>query len=212
MITNIINWLVNLISNLGYPGVGLAMFIESFFAPIPSEIILPFSGFVVSQGTLNLYITILVATLCAYLGTLPFYFIGRWGQGWVDKFLKKYGKFFFISKEDVEKGYKAFDKYGKGIVFFGRLVPIVRTVISFPAGVSKMNFILFSIYTMLGAAIWSTILILGGFFLGENWDVVGEYVSKYEKVIYLVIAIFVILFIARAVYKIYKRRKLADSK
>ena len=158
MISSVIDWLVNLIEVIGYPGVAIAMFIESFFAPIPSEIILPFSGFVAFGGSLNIYVVIVVATLAAYLGTLPFYFIGRWGNEFVMEFLKKYGKYLFISQDDLQKGFDAFEKYGRGIVFFGRLVPIVRTVISFPAGVSRMNFLQFSIYTLVGAGIWSSIL------------------------------------------------------
>jgi membrane protein DedA with SNARE-associated domain len=212
MITAIITWLVDIISKLGYPGVGLAMFIESFFAPIPSELVLPFSGFVVSQGTLNLYLTIIVATISAYLGTLPFYFIGKWGQGMVDKFLRKFGKFLFIYPEDVDMGYKAFNQYGNGIVFLGRLIPIIRTVISLPAGVSKMNFFIFSVYTLLGSLVWSSILIIAGYALGENWSVVGGYVSKYEKIIIALIIILIILFIARGIYKIIKTKKLSDSK
>lgn len=211
MITNIIVWLVDIISKLGYLGVGLAMFIESFFAPIPSELVLPFSGFVVSQGTLNLYLTIVVATISAYLGTLPFYFIGKWGQGMVDKFLRKFGKYLFIYPEDVDMGYKAFEKYGNGIVFLGRLIPIIRTVISLPAGVSKMNFFIFSIYTLLGSLVWSAILIIAGYTLGENWNVVGGYVSKYEKVIIALIIVLMVLFVVRGIYKIIKAKELSNS-
>ena len=163
MITSFINWLVKIIEVLGYSGVALSMFIESFFAPIPSEIILPFSGFVAAQGSLNIYVVIIVATVAAYLGTLPFYFIGLWGEDVVLKFLKKYGKYLFISQKDLDNGYKAFEKFGYGIVFLGRLIPIVRTVISFPAGASKMNFGIFSLFTLVGTLIWSSILAYTGY-------------------------------------------------
>ena len=97
MIQSIIDWLVNVISVLGYPGVFISVFLESFFAPIPSEIILPFSGFVASQGSMNIYLVIVVATVAAYLGSLPFYFIGKWGEKPVLEFLDKFGKYLFIS-------------------------------------------------------------------------------------------------------------------
>ncbi len=195
MISSVIDWLVNLIEVIGYPGVAIAMFIESFFAPIPSEIILPFSGFVAFGGSLNIYIVIVVSTVAAYLGTLPFYFIGRWGNEFVMEFLKKYGKYLFISQDDLQKGFDAFEKYGGGIVFFGRLIPIVRTVISFPAGVARMNFAQFSIYTLVGAGIWSSILASAGFFLGDRWDMVSVYVERYENVILILLLVVVAVYI-----------------
>ncbi|NMC08763.1 DedA family protein [Candidatus Microgenomates bacterium] len=205
MISSIINWLVDLISRIGYPGVGIAMFLESFFAPIPSEVILPFSGFVAFNGTLNIYLVIIVASISAYLGSLPFYVIGRWGNSAVIKFAEKYGKYFFISEEDIEKGFEVFDRYGNGIVFFGRLIPIVRTVISFPAGVAKMRFDLFSLYTIAGATIWSAILASAGFFLGEKWNVVSELISKYENAVLVVLVILFVLYIGWNIRKVLNR-------
>lgn len=204
MITSFIDWLVKIIEVLGYPGVALAMFIESFFAPIPSEIILPFSGFVASQGSLNIYVVIIVATVAAYLGTLPFYFIGLWGEDVVLKFLKKYGKYLFISQKDLDNGYKAFEKFGYGIVFLGRLIPIVRTVISFPAGASKMNFGIFSLFTLVGTLIWSSILAYTGYVMGENWKTVSVYVDEYQKVIIGVLLVIFLLYVWRGVRNLLK--------
>jgi len=204
MISSVIDWL-NLIEVIGYPGVAIAMFIESFFAPIPSEIILPFSGFVAFGGSLNIYGVIVVATLAAYLGTLPFYFIGRWGNEFVMEFLKKYGKYLFISQDDLKKGFDAFERYGGGIVFFGRLIPIVRTVISFPAGVARMNFAQFSIYTLVGAGIWSSILASAGFFLGDRWDMVSVYVERYENVILILLLVVVAVYIGWNIRKVLRK-------
>jgi len=201
MIQNFIDWLVNIISTLGYPGVALSVFIESFFAPIPSEIILPFSGFVASQGALNIYLVIAIATLAAYLGTLPFYFIGLWGEKFVFKFLDKYGKYLFIQKDDVDWVFSLFDKHGKKIVLIGRLIPIVRTLISFPAGVAKMNFTVFSIYTLVGSLVWNTILTSAGFFLGDSWELVSSYIAKYEKGILVVLVLIFVLYIFRGFLK-----------
>ena len=203
MIDTLVNWLSELIESTGYLGVGLSMFIESFFAPIPSEIVLPFAGFVASKSDQVLAISIVVASIAAYLGSLPFYFLGVWGKDFVNKFLKKWGKFLFIYPEDVEKGFDIFDKHGHKIVFFGRLIPMVRTVISFPAGVAKTPFIKFSIYTLAGTAIWSTLLAVAGYYLGENWSVVGGILSKYEDVVLILIVVSILGYVA---YKIFKRR------
>ena len=204
MIANIIIWLTDLIESTDYVGVGVAMFIESFFAPIPSELILPFAGFVASRTDQVLVISILVASVCAYLGSLPFYFLGIWGEGFVNRFLKKYGKYLFIEEKDVKKGFEVFDRYGNGIIFFGRLIPIIRTVVSFPAGVAKTPFIKFSVYTLLGSAIWSAILAFGGYLLGEQWELVGVWLSTYEE---FVIGVGVLAVVGYIVYRVIQRRK-----
>lgn len=201
MIESMVHWLSSAIETLGYPGVALAVFLESFFAPIPSEIILPFSGFVASNGSLNIYLVILVATLFGYLGSLPFYFLGKVGEKFVYNFLDKWGKYLFIEKRDVDYVFKLFKKRDNAFVFLGRLIPIVRTLISFPAGVFKMNFFLFSTYTLLGTLLWNTILIYTGFVAGNNWEVVGAYLSKYEKLILVAIILAGVLYIARGIIR-----------
>jgi membrane protein DedA with SNARE-associated domain len=208
MIQSFIDWLVNIITTLGYPGVALSVFIESFFAPIPSEIILPFSGFVASTGELDIYLVILVATLAAYFGTLPFYFIGRWGEGFVFKFLEKYGKYLFIDKEDVDWAFGLFEKHGNKIVLMGRLIPIVRTLISFPAGVAKMRFGIFSVYTLLGSLLWNSLLAYAGYILADNWESVSSLISKYEKIILFVGVGVVVLYFLRGFLR---RRKVAKT-
>ncbi len=203
MIQTFIDWLVNVISTLGYPGVALSVFLESFFAPIPSEIILPFSGFVASTGVLNVYLVIGIATLSAYLGSLPFYFIGRWGEKYVTNFLNRFGKYLFIDQDDVNWAFNLFERQGNKIVLFGRLIPIVRTLISFPAGVAKMHFGIFTAFTLLGSFVWNTILVYAGYILADNWGVVGQYISKYEKGILVLGVIVLILYFLRG----YLRKK-----
>jgi len=199
MIQSIIDWLVNAISTIGYPGVFISVFLESFFAPIPSEIILPFSGFVASTGKMNLIFVIVIATVAAYLGSLPFYFIGKWGEKPVINFIGKYGKYLFIQQKDVDKVFGAFDKYGKGVVFFGRLIPMIRTLISFPAGVAKMQFARFSMYTLLGSLTWNILLTYAGYQLGDHWSVVSKWIEKYQNVILVLIIIAVLLYIIRRI-------------
>jgi len=206
MIESLVNWLVNTISVLGYPGVFISVFVESFFAPIPSEIILPFSGFVASMGEMNIYLVIIIATVGAYLGSLPFYFIGQWGEKPLLRFLKKYGKYLFIEQDDVDWAFGLFYKYGKGVVFVGRVIPIVRTLISFPAGVARMPFLLFTLYTLLGSLIWNILLTYTGYVLGDNWLVVGNWVGKYEHIILAILAIVFLAYIFRGIYKRLKRK------
>ncbi len=199
MIQSIIDWLVNAISTIGYPGVFISVFLESFFAPIPSEIILPFSGFVASTGKMDLVFVIVIATVAAYLGSLPFYFIGKWGEKPVINFINKYGKYLFIQQKDVDKVFGAFDKYGKGVVFFGRLIPMIRTLISFSAGVAKMQFARFSMYTLFGSLTWNILLTYAGYQLGDHWSVVSKWIEKYQNVILVLIIIAVLLYIIRRI-------------
>ena len=206
MIQTFIDWLVNIITTIGYPGVALAVFVESFFAPIPSEIILPFSGFVASSGALNIYIVVLVATVAAYLGTLPFYFIGRLSEKALFNFLDRYGKYLFIEREDVDWAFRLFKKRGNSIVLLGRLIPIVRSVISFPAGAANMKFLVFSVYTLIGALIWNTILTFAGYMLADSWDLVGGFVSKYENIILVVFLVLFVLYLLRGVLKRFAKK------
>lgn len=208
MIQSIIDWLVNAISTIGYPGVFISVFLESFFAPIPSEIILPFSGFVASTGKMDLVFVIVIATVAAYLGSLPFYFIGKWGEKPVINFINKYGKYLFIQQKDVDKVFGAFDKYGKGVVFFGRLIPMIRTLISFPAGVAKMQFARFSMYTLFGSLTSNILLTYAGYQLGDHWSVVSKWIEKYQNVILVLIIIAVLLYIIRGI----KSRRCAGVK
>lgn len=205
MISSIVEWLTNLIESAGYLGVGTAVFIESVFAPIPSPFILPFVGFVSSRTDQSLIVSILAAALGAYLGSFPFYFLGRWGEKAVEKFLKRFGKYLFIEQEEVDKGFEFFEKYGPSIVFTGRLMPLVRSVISFPAGVARMPFFKFSVYTILGSAVWSTALALAGYLLGEQWAVVIVWLEQYENI---VIILTVLSILGYLTYKILKRKKL----
>ncbi|MCC7289794.1 DedA family protein [bacterium] len=201
MVENIVLWLTHLIEQAGYLGVALSMFIESFFVPIPSELIMPFAGFVASEGRLNLGLLIIVGGLSSYLGSLPFYFIGYWGNKLiVDKFLKQYGKYLFLTEKDVQKGFEVFESKGSIIVLLGRIIPVIRSVISFPAGVAKMPFISFSIFTIVGSLLWTAILAILGYILGANWEVVGDYVARYEHlVIYALIAIGVFYMVSRLI-------------
>lgn len=197
MIESIVQWLVHMVDTIGYGGVALAMFIESFFAPIPSELIMPFAGFSASEGNMSLWLVIVVGGIASYLGTLPFYFIGYRGhRARVNQFVSKYGKYLFITAQEVEKGYDLFKKYGYAFIFFGRLVPIVRTFVSFPAGSVRMPFVKFSILTIVGSTARSAVLAVAGYVLGKQWETVGAFFKQYEHVVLGIAILCIVAFLA----------------
>lgn len=211
MVDQIVQWLTNLIQTIGYPGVALSMFIESFFAPIPSELILPFAGFIAASGKFNIVILIIVASISSYMGTLPFYFIGFYGRDYVTNFMQKYSKYLFIDANAFEKAFDLFEKKGEWTILVGRVVPIVRSLISFPAGVSKINFLRFSILTLLGATVWSSLLIIAGYFLGESWEKVSDYVAKYEYIVLILGVIGIVLFVGYNIRNIIKATRKSNT-
>ena len=208
MISNAVDWMTNLMEKLGYLGVTISVFLETVFPPIPSAFIQPFAGFVASRTDKLLILTILAATVGSYLGTLPFYLLGVWGEKFVNNFLKKYSKYLFIEDYEVEKAFEFFDKHGPIIILTGRLIPLVRTVISFPAGVADMPFWKFTIYTLIGGAIWSTILSTSGFLLGERWKVLVIWIEQYENLAMIVILLLIVAYFG---YKIVSKKKYSKS-
>mgnify|MGYP005627210409 CR=1 FL=1 len=213
MISEIVSFLVELVITLGYPGVALAMFIESFFAPVPSEVVLPLAGFIASTGAMNIYVLFIISGISSYAGTLPFYFLGLVGdKQFVSKIVDRFGKFLFIGTKDVEKSFALFEKHGNSLIFFGRLIPIIRSLISIPAGMAHMNFLKFTLYSITGSTIWSIFLVTAGYYFGENWEVVEKIISRYEKFILGTLIIGVLLFFGNKVYKkIRSKDNTADS-
>jgi membrane protein DedA with SNARE-associated domain len=160
------------------------MTLESAFIPIPSEITMPFGGFLVSNGTLLFVFVVLAGTVGNLVGSLISYYIGyALGEENVLRLISKYGKFVLLSTEDYKKSSIWFQHYGASVVFFSRLLPAVRTFISLPVGVFKMNIWKFSLYTFIGSLIWSILLTAVGFYLGSNWDTIGPIFSKLHYVI-----------------------------
>lgn len=202
MIQIIIQRLLHIMQTIGYPGLGLAMFVESFFAPIPSELILPFAWWLSLLGEMHIVVAIIVASISAYLGSLPFYLL--WYRGNKEKillFVRKFGKYFFISDKDIDQGFALFEKRWSAFVFFGRLIPIVRTVVSFPAGAVKMPFGKFSMLTLGGSTIRSALLIIAWYAFGENYATATIYIEKYQHVVEPIILACIIFWIARKIYK-----------
>ena len=168
------------IQTLGYPGVVLLMAIESACIPLPSEIIMPFSGYLVSTGEFNLHLASLSGALGCAIGSAVAYYAGAKGGR---PFVEKYGRYVLIRQRDIDKADKWFCKYGEAAVFISRLLPVIRTFISFPAGCSRMNFPRFLVYSFVGSVPWCYFLTYVGKVLGENWDSLKTYFHGADVVI-----------------------------
>jgi membrane protein DedA with SNARE-associated domain len=181
MITDLINLLaqavIATIGLLGYGGVFVLMVVESCGIPMPSEVIMPFSGFLVAQGTLNFWWVVFLGTFGNLVGSMLAYWIGMRGGR---PLIEKYGKYLLISKHDLDIADRWFTKYGQLTVFFGRLLPVVRTYISFPAGIAKMDFKKFCFYTFIGAFPWCLLFAWLGVKMGNNWDLIREKLHNFD--------------------------------
>jgi membrane protein DedA with SNARE-associated domain len=170
----------NTITALGYPGIVLLMAIESAGIPLPSEIIMPFGGFLVFEKVFVLWGVALAGAIGCVAGSIPLYYIGLYGGR---PLILKYGKWALISPHELEWADRVFARYGEWVVFAGRLLPVIRTYIAFPAGVSKMNMPRFIAYTFVGSLIWCWALAYAGVELGENWDQLRGYFQKFDVAI-----------------------------
>jgi membrane protein DedA with SNARE-associated domain len=184
------DWALSLISSMGYPGLAFVMFLENVFPPIPSEIVLPLAGSLTLTGRFSLLGVTLVGALGSVVGALFFYALGYWfDEKRVRWLLVRYGKYFLLSEDDLDRALTWFERFGEYVIFFGRMVPLVRSLISIPAGLAKMNLVVFTAYTAVGTALWSLLLAYAGRLLGQNWNVVTEWVDKYENVVLVIIAL-----------------------
>ena len=176
----------NLMDSMGYLGIFLLMVLENIFPPIPSELIMPSAGFAASpqRGDLNIFLVVLVGALGSVIGTLPLYYVGKvFGLERSKQWADRYGKWLTVSGEDLQKASDWFERHGNGAVLFGRMVPGVRSLLSLPAGVSEMGLPQFLLYSFIGSGLWAGLLAAAGYFLGENYDRVEQYVGPASKII-----------------------------
>lgn len=200
MVTHLLEQLagfaITTIQSTGYMGIFVLMALESALIPIPSEVTMSFSGYLVSQGQLNFWLVVLVGGVANLVGSLVAYYIGFFLEESVLKTLvRKYGKFILLSEHDYEKGEQWFRKHGELIAFTSRLLPAVRTFISLPAGVAEMNVWKFSIYTLAGSLIWSAFLTFIGVKLGENWHSISDYFHKFDLVLGIFLVAVVVFYV-----------------
>lgn len=192
------SFIVNIISTLGYPGIMILMALESACIPIPSEIIMPFSGYLVYLDRFSLWQVVFWGTIGNLVGSIIAYFIGIYGGR---PLIEKYGKYILISNHDLDLAEKWFKKYGNISVLFSRLLPIVRTFISVPAGVARMPFWKFCFYTFLGSLPWSLFLTYIGIVLGENWKIIEVYFRKFDWLIVILVGLLIGWFIYKKIKK-----------
>lgn len=176
------------IASLGYWGIGMMMAIESCNIPLPSEIILPFGGYLVSTGQLKFFPAALAGAVGGTMGSVVSYYIGLFGGR---PFLYRYGKYFWLTPERLDTAERWFVRYGDATVFFSRLLPGIRTFISLPAGAARMRMLPFLIYTFVGSLIWALILTYCGYLLGENWGIIRTWFHRLDLILLAAIILLV---------------------
>jgi membrane protein DedA with SNARE-associated domain len=184
-------WATDVIEKLGYWGLALMVALENVFPPIPSEVVLPMAGFLTGDGRMNYGLALLAATIGSVVGALILYEIGHLiGETRLRALVHKYGKWLGVKDSDIDKADQWFDRYGGVAVMLCRVVPIVRSLISIPAGLRRMPLGTFILYTTIGSAVWNAVLIGAGWILGDNWDEVEQYVGYLQYLVILVVLLF----------------------
>ena len=198
MTLHILEFITQAVSSWGYLGIFLTMTLESMLIPIPSEAVMPFAGFLAYEGKMNIWAAVIVASLANLLGSIIAYLIGKYlGRG----FVTRYGRYVLLNVHHLELVESWFKKYGSVTVLFSRMLPVVRTINALPAGIGKMNFPKFCLFTFIGSVPWNLALVYAGYILKENWNLLEKYALYID--IAVVIAIIVVL--------IYLARKIIDS-
>ena len=191
-------WITNIMTSLGYWGIGLLMFLENLFPPIPSELIMPLAGFTVARGEMNFALAVFAGTVGTVLGALPWYYLGHiLGTDRVRALADRYGRWLTVTGKDIDRADRWFDRQGIKAVLVGRLIPGVRTLISLPAGISGMNLPVFLLFSTIGTVLWTTLLTAAGYFMGENYEAVDEYIGPLSKVVVVIIVVSFLVWVAR---------------
>ena len=185
---------IKTIEFLGYPGITLLMILESMVVPLPSELVMPFAGFLAEAGRMNFWLVILFSSLGSLLGSLISYYLGYYGG---KRFVLKFGKYLLLNVTDLEKTERWFQKRGDKTIFFSRFIPVVRHLISIPAGIGKMNLKKFCLYTIAGATLWNSFLAYCGYALGENWNKIRYYSEYFSATITIILLFAGISFVYR---------------
>ena len=198
------NFIIEIMNDFGYIGIGLLILIENIFPPIPSELILTFGGFMTIDTNMTIVGVIIASTIGSVLGAIILYYIGKIlnKERLIKIVTSKYGKLLRVKPEDIESADKWFDEKGNKTVFFCRFIPVVRSLISIPAGMSEMPLLKFIVYTTFGSAIWNTVLLVVGAFAGDKKDLI---LTIIDDASYVIVALIVIVFLI-FVYRFYKKR------
>ena len=196
----LIKYITDFISQGGYAIIAVLMALESMVAPVPSEAVMPFAGFLISEGRFTFELVILASTIGSITGSLISYYAGAYGGR---PFIERFGKYFFLDLHDLELTERFFKRYGEGTIFVSRFIPVIRHLISIPAGIGRMNVLKFSLYTLIGAALWNAFLAYVGYSLRNNW----QEVLKYTEVLDIIVIAVIVSVLAFFVYKHLKNSK-----
>lgn len=212
IISQIVHFIENLIQAVGYPGVFLALFAENIFPPIPTEGLLPISGMVAAQGKMTFVGVIAAAVTGAVLGSLVLYMIGAWAdERLVRELVRRRGRLLGISEYQLDITLGKFRQYGAPILIVGRWLPVMRTVLSLAAGMSRMRLPSFIFLTALSSTLSTTFWVMLGYLLGDNWDIILSFVTQYESYILLVVVPIVMLVFVVVVRRLVLRRRQAKA-
>ncbi|WP_173917497.1 DedA family protein [Halobacillus sp. Marseille-Q1614] len=196
------DWLMGIINNYGYMGILVLIALENIFPPVPSEVILTFGGFVTTTSNLSIFGVVMASTAGSVLGAVVLYGIGLLlSVERLERIIEKWGHILRLTKQDVRKADKWFDRYGPWTVFFCRFVPLIRSLISIPAGMSKMNVAVFFVFTTLGTLIWNVVLVYLGASVGESWEEIVGYMDVYSKFIYTILAVLIVVLVVMYIKK-----------
>lgn len=183
-------WITAVMEDYGYAGIFFLILMENIFPPIPSEIVLTVGGFMTTTAELSITGVIAASTAGSVVGAVILYYVGRWmSVERLERLVDKYGKWLRVKKDDLHKADAWFDRYGAWTVFFGRLIPVVRSLISVPAGMSGMKIKMFLLFTIAGTLIWNTILVVVGAAVGENRETIMKQFETYSNVVYILLAL-----------------------
>lgn len=187
------DWTIQLMQGFGYWGIAIVILVENLFPPIPSELVLPFAGFMTTSGSFTLVGVLTASTIGSVLGALALYGLGAWfGRDRIYRFVARFGRYLSVNVGHVQQAEDRFKRYGPWTVFFLRMVPIMRSIISIPAGLVGMNLWTFTAYTTAGALIWNLVLVGVGAVLGAAWPQVADWVGYYQNLV-IALAVLVVL-------------------
>ena len=196
-------------STLGAPGVGVAILLENLFPPIPSEVVLPLAGFTAAQGKMNVYLAFIFATIGSVVGAYILYWVGA-AVG-AERLRKIADWMWLTTREDVDKSLHWFDKYGTWSILIGRLIPGIRSLISIPAGIDRMNLFQFGLYTTIGSSVWNAILVSLGYWLGDRYTIVADVIDKYSNVVYAIVAVVLVWLLVYLIRRDIKSKRAAEA-
>ena len=208
MLNSLATWAQDVIEQFGYVGVALLVVAENVFPPIPSEIVLPFAGFVAQRGSESVVIMILAATVGSVGGALVMYWIAAViGDERLHAFTRRFGKWVQIREVDLTRAEEWFDRHATSAVLLGRCVPLIRSVVSIPAGVRRMKLVPYIAYTFVGSLVWNILLIGAGAILGDNWERVGDVMSPIQKLVELMVVVAIVAFVWLRVRSLLQQRR-----